>query len=82
MSKYILQGSSVVLLQERHFASISRTDYKDTKESICGSEIIGITVAHDRCCWMGVKKRLHGNARRCCSAKINFNFWASNEHHA
>ena len=33
-------------LQERRFASISPTDYKDTKASIFCSEVIGITVAH------------------------------------
>jgi hypothetical protein len=36
-------------LQERSFASISTTDYKDTKASIFFSELIGIEVAHDRC---------------------------------
>ena len=36
-------------LQEHRFASISPTDYKDTKTSIFRSEVIGITVAHDRC---------------------------------
>ena len=35
-------------LQERRFSSISLTDYKDTKASIFGSEVIGITVVHDR----------------------------------
>ena len=35
-------------LQECRFASISPTDYKDTKASIWLSEVIGITVAHDR----------------------------------
>ena len=44
-------------LQERRFSRISPTDYKDTKESICPSEVIGIrsesevrgiNVAHDR----------------------------------
>ena len=35
-------------LQERRFSSISPTDYKDTKASIFRSEVIGITVAHDR----------------------------------
>ena len=33
-------------LQDRRFASISPTDYKDTKASICCSEVIGITVSH------------------------------------
>ena len=36
-------------LQERRFAGISSTDYKNTKASICRSEVIGITVAHCRC---------------------------------
>ena len=36
-------------LQERCFASISPTDYKDTKVSIFRSEVIGIKVAHGRC---------------------------------
>ena len=36
-------------LQERRFASISPTDYKDTKVSIFRSEVIGIKVAHGRC---------------------------------
>jgi hypothetical protein len=35
-------------LQERRFASISPTYYKDTKARIFGSEVIGITVAHSR----------------------------------
>ena len=35
-------------LQERGFASISPTDYKDTKSSIFRSEVIGIAVAHGR----------------------------------
>ena len=35
-------------LQERRFASISPTDYKDTKASIFRSKLIGIIVAH-RC---------------------------------
>ena len=34
-------------LQDRRFASISPTDYKDTKISIFRSEVIGI--AHGRC---------------------------------
>ena len=41
-------------LQERRFASISPTDYKDTKVSIFRSEVIGIKVAHGRC---GLVKR-------------------------
>ena len=36
-------------LQERRFTSIGPTDYKDTKASICRSEVIGVTVAHVRC---------------------------------
>ena len=36
-------------LQECSFASISTTDYKDTKVSILCSKVIEITVAHDRC---------------------------------
>ena len=36
-------------LQERSFASVSTTDYKDTKVLILCSKVIGITVAHDRC---------------------------------
>ena len=36
-------------LQERRFAGISPTDYKDTKVSIFRSEVIGIKVAHGRC---------------------------------
>ena len=37
-------------LQERRFASIGPSDYKDTKVSIFRSEIIGIAVArHGRC---------------------------------
>ena len=43
-----MQGSSV-WMQERRFAGISPTDYKDTKASIFRSEVIGITVAHGRC---------------------------------
>ena len=45
-------------LQERRFASISPTDYKDTKALIFRSEFIGITVAHGRCWWVR-KERLH-----------------------
>ena len=36
-------------LQECRFASISPTDYKNTKASIFRSKVIGIAVAHDRC---------------------------------
>ena len=36
-------------LQECRFASISPTDHKDTKASIRRSEVIGITIAHNRC---------------------------------
>ena len=37
-------------LQERRFAGIGPSDYKDTKVSIFCSEVIGITVGyHDRC---------------------------------
>ena len=36
-------------LQKRRFASISSTDYKDTKASIFSSEFMGINVAHGRC---------------------------------
>ena len=36
-------------LQECRFASISPTDYKDTKASIFRSKIIRIAVAHYRC---------------------------------
>ena len=36
-------------LQERHFASISPTNYKDAKVSIFRLEVIGITVVHGRC---------------------------------
>ena len=39
-------------LQERRFASISPTDYKDTKASIFRSKLIGIKVAHGRCGWV------------------------------
>ena len=42
-------------LQKRRFASVSSTDYKDTKTSIFRSEVIGITIAHGRCGW-GVKR--------------------------
>ena len=35
--------------QERRFASISPTNYKDTKMSIFRSEVIEIFVAHGRC---------------------------------
>ena len=48
-------------LQERRFASIGPTDYKDTKASIFRSEVIGNTVAHDRCSGGG-KEGLRGNA--------------------
>ena len=33
-------------LQERRFASISPTDYKDTKARIFRSDVVEITVAH------------------------------------
>ena len=36
-------------LQERRFASISPTNYKDTKVLVFRSEIIRIMVAHGRC---------------------------------
>ena len=36
-------------LQERRFARISPTDYKDTKASIFRSEVIAIAVAHGCC---------------------------------
>ena len=36
-------------LQERCFASIGPSDYKDTKAGICRSKIITITVIHGRC---------------------------------
>ena len=36
-------------LQERRFASISPTDYKDAKVSIFRSEVVWITVVHCRC---------------------------------
>ena len=49
-------------LQESRFASISSTNYKDTKASIFRSEVIDITVAHGRCRRCGCKKRLRGNA--------------------
>jgi hypothetical protein len=47
-------------LQERRFASIGPTDYKDTKASIFRSEVIGI--AHDCCGWVKGKERLRGSA--------------------
>ena len=36
-------------LQERRFASISPTNYKNTKVGIFRSEVVGITVVHGRC---------------------------------
>ena len=36
-------------LQESRFASISPTDYKNTKPSIFRSKVVGVTVAHSRC---------------------------------
>ena len=42
-------------LQERRFASISPTDYKDTKASIICSKLIVIKAAHGRCRWLRVK---------------------------
>ena len=36
-------------LQERRFAGIGPTDYKDTKASVFRSEVMGITVVHGRC---------------------------------
>ena len=36
-------------LQERSYASIGTTDYKNTKASIFCSEIIGFAVDHGRC---------------------------------
>ena len=38
--------------QERRFARISPTHYKDTKVSISHSKLIGIKVAHGRCGWV------------------------------
>ena len=40
-------------LQERRFASISPTDYKNTKVSIFRSEVVGITVVHGGRCRYG-----------------------------
>ena len=37
-------------VQERRFASISPTNYKDTKASIFRSKVIGIAVTHGRHC--------------------------------
>ena len=48
-------------LQERRFASISPTYYKDTKACIFCSEVIGVTVAHGRCGWVG-KEGLRGKS--------------------
>ena len=39
-------------LQERRFARISPTDYKDTKASIFHPKLIGIKVPHGRCGWV------------------------------
>ena len=36
-------------LQKRRFASISPTNHKNTKARILLSDVIGITVVHDRC---------------------------------
>ena len=50
-------------LQERRFASIGPSDYKDAKVSILCSEVIGITIAHHvvvGCHWVKIK-RLRGN---------------------
>ena len=44
-----LLGCVADSLQERCFASISPTDYKDTKASIFCSEVIDFTVAHGCC---------------------------------
>ena len=47
-------------LQERRFASISPTDYKDTKASIFRLKVKGVTVVH---VVVGKgKERLRGNA--------------------
>jgi hypothetical protein len=46
--------------QEHRFSSISPTDYKDTKASIFRSEVVGITVAHDRCGWVKIKRDCMG----------------------
>ena len=45
-------------LQQRRFASIGPSNYKDTKMSEFYLEVIGITVAHhDRCgLWVRVKR--------------------------
>ena len=50
-------------LQERRFASIGPSDYKDTKVSIFRSEVIGITIAqHVVVDYHRVKiKKLRGN---------------------
>ena len=48
-------------LQKRRFASISPSDYKDTKTGIFRSKVIGrlmVTVAHGRCRWMRDGNRL------------------------
>ena len=44
-------------LQERRFARISPSDYKDTKALISPSKVIGITVAHGRWGWLRLKTR-------------------------
>ena len=51
-------------LQERSFASISTTDYKDTKASILCSEVIGITGAHG-CYGEGTSWEHRGIMSRC-----------------
>jgi hypothetical protein len=59
-------------LQERRFTSISPTDYKDTKVLIFRSEVIGITVAHDRCGTRNCVGTLHWSPR--CSLMIMMTF--------
>ena len=48
-------------LQERRFASISPTDYENTETSIFCSKVIGFTVAHFRCGWVGFFSRVNLN---------------------
>jgi hypothetical protein len=69
-------------LQQRRFAGISTTDYKDAKSSIFRSEFIWIKAAHGRGkAWGKGKERLRGNAQRSGlrphggSVNMDFGYW-------
>ena len=61
-------------LQERRFASIGPSNYKDAKVSIFFLEVIGITVAHHGGLWVWVK-RMRGNNITIVHVHTDFDYW-------